>query len=212
LHRLLLVRHGETAYNTDGRFRGRADPPLTARGRMQARALGSALAQWVDGSLIASPRVRATATVDLIAQRLGRPATTDERFDDLDYGQWTGLEPSQVSAQWPTEYELWREAPDRLRLPGGERVSTARDRVWEGCRDLVRASPVVIVVTHDVCIRMATCALLDAPLASLHRFRIDLASITEMVFQDSAFQLARVNDTAHLRHVDGEPSPTKASP
>ncbi len=205
ISRLLLVRHGETAYNTGGRFRGRADPPLTTLGRMQARAVGSALAQLGGGALlISSPRARARKTLDGVAHRLGRAGAVDERFDDLDYGEWTGVEFSQAEERWPTEYGLWREAPDRLRLPRGERVSAARDRVWDACLDVARATQLVVVVTHDVCIRMATCALLQAPLASMHRLRADLASITEVIFQGPDMQLVRANDTSHLRHLGDE--------
>lgn len=197
--RLLLVRRGETACDADGCFAGRADPPLTERGRSQAFAVGHALGRLVEPLLVSSPRTRARATLGIIAERLGRvPAVEDARFDDLDYGDWTGLPHSRVAEHWPTAYELWRRYPDQLSPPSGERVRHARDRVWAACRDFVGKSPVVLIVTHDVCIRMAVCALLDAPLASMHRIRIDLTSITEITFRDTEASLTRMNDVAHL--------------
>lgn len=197
--RLLLVRHGETAYNSEGLFRGRADPPLTERGQRQAAAVGNALASMASPLLVVSPRRRAKATAQAIAARAGVAAVAeDARFDDLDYGDWTGLSPLRVAEQWPTAYAVWQGNPERLELPHGERVGFARDRVWSACQASVERSPLVLVVTHDVCIRMALCALLDAPLAAMHRLRIDLASITELVASSGRWVVRRANDTAHL--------------
>jgi broad specificity phosphatase PhoE len=202
VHALILVRHGETAYNADGRFRGRADPPLTQRGRIQARAAAGALAWCTAARIGSSPRTRAQSTAEVLSQRIGRAARTDDRFDDIDYGDWTGLTRAEVVAQWPVEYALWLEAPDRLRIPHGERVAAARDRVWTAVGEFARESAATIVVTHDVCVRLALCALLDAPLNAMHALRVDLASITVLAFRADGAQLVRSNDTSHLRHLD----------
>jgi broad specificity phosphatase PhoE len=122
----------------------------------------------------------------------------DDRLDDIDYGDWTGLTRADVLARWPAEFALWLEAPNRLRIPGGERVAAARDRVWEAVCQLSSKRSAVVVVTHDACIRLAIVALLDAPLVSMHALRTDLTSITEFAFGAEGPQLTRVNDTSHL--------------
>lgn len=196
---LILVRHGETSFNAEGRFRGRADPPLTEHGRRQARAAANALAAYAGALLASSPRARARETAEVIAHVLRTSGRVEDPLDDLDYGEWTGLGRAEVIAQWPAQFALWLEAPERLRVPGGERVTAVRDRVWAAMDELARGPSTVVVVTHDVCIRLAICALLDAPLVSMHALRVDLASFTEFAFGDDSIQLVRVNDTSHLR-------------
>lgn len=209
--RLILVRHGETAFNAEGRFRGRADPHLTERGRQQAHSVANVLVAHADATLTLSPRGRARETAGAITQVLRTSGRVDDRFDDIDYGEWTGLGRAEVVARWSAEFVLWLEAPDRLRIPGGEQVIAVHDRVWAAIGELARDSSTAIVVTHDVCIRMAICALLQAPLLSIHRLRVDLASITEMLFQGPEVQLVRANDTSHLRHL-GDESSIEGSP
>lgn len=198
MRQVLLVRHGETPYNAEGRFRGRADPPLTERGRLQAAAVARALARVTVGTLVSSPRLRARQTAEPLAEALGREVVVDDRLDDIDYGEWTGLSRDEVGARWPASYALWLSAPQRLRIPGGESIAAAHDRVWGALCELAWGSAPVVAVTHDACIRLAIGALLSAPLVSMHAVRIDLASETELAFGDDGMQLMRSNDTSHL--------------
>jgi len=199
MREVLLVRHGETPYNAEGRFRGRADPPLTERGRLQAAAVARALARLPVGMLVSSPRLRARQTAEPLAEALGRKVVVDDRLDDIDYGEWTGLSRDEVGARWPASYGLWLSAPQRLRIPGGESIAAARDRVWGALSELAWGSAPVVAVTHDACIRLAVGALLGAPLVSMHAIRVDLASMTQLAFRDDGTELVRANDASHLK-------------
>src|SRR5262245_32904670 len=110
--RILLVRHGESTYNAEARLQGQADPPLSERGREEARVL----ARWLDGAAperaISSDLVRARETAAL----LGHPdARTDPRLREIDVGEWQG----RPLADFPGGSEpSWRGGP--LVPPGGE--------------------------------------------------------------------------------------------
>lgn len=199
-NRLILVRHGETGLNAEGRLRGRADPPLTARGLRQADAAAAALAALAPATLVASPRLRARQTADAIARATQATVIVDEHLDDIDFGQWTGLTRAEVVASWPAEYALWLEAPERLRVPGGERVADVRDRVWSAICQIAHRQPAVIV-THDLCVRLAVVALLGAPIGAMHALRVDLGSLTEVAVESDTAQLVHCNDTSHLREL-----------
>jgi broad specificity phosphatase PhoE len=142
-----LVRHGETSLNADGRLRGLADPELNERGESQARAVAVGLANVDAGQVVSSPLRRAVHTAAAIADHAAVAHQIDDRFNDRDYGRWTGAVKSEVVAEWgsvdaapgvePTETVLSRSGP-------------ALDEwgAWAESRQKA-----VIVVTHDAVIR-----------------------------------------------------------
>jgi broad specificity phosphatase PhoE len=152
---LLLVRHGETAANVDGLLLGRADPPLTDRGLSQARALAAALP--LPERLVTSPLHRAVDT----AAAFGIDVEVDERWIELDYGEFDGRSPSSIP---PEVWERWRADPNEA-PPGGEPLASLGERVRQACTDLLEdaTSKVVVVVTHVSPIKAAVAWALAVP-------------------------------------------------
>lgn len=142
-----LVRHGETSLNADGRLRGLADPELNDVGERQAQAVAAALADVDADIVLSSPLRRAVRTATLIADQVGAEHRVDDRFNDRDYGRWTGKVKSEVVAEWGTVDAA----------PGVEPMETVLSRSqpaldeW-GARAESRHKA-VIVVTHDAVIR-----------------------------------------------------------
>lgn len=174
---IVLARHGETALNREHRFRGRADPALTDKGTQQAELLAEAIAMLKPSALYTGPRLRARQTAEAIARHTGLRPEIHPGLEDLDYGDWTGRTDDEVARTWPAEYALWRHAPEALELPGGESMRTAQARIWAAIEQLAERhrGSTLVAVTHDQSIRLALCRVLDAPMASLHRLRIDVA-------------------------------------
>lgn len=142
-----LVRHGETSLNADGRLRGLADPELNEFGERQARAVAVVLAEVDAAVVVSSPLRRAVRTAAAIAHHARIPHRIDDRFNDRDYGQWTGEVKSEVIAEWGSVDAA----------PGVERTEAVLSRsqpaldewaAWAESRH--RA---VVVVTHDAVIR-----------------------------------------------------------
>jgi broad specificity phosphatase PhoE len=142
-----LVRHGETSLNADGKLRGLADPELNECGEAQARAVAVALVNVDAGVVVSSPLRRAVRTAAVIAEHTGIPHQIDDRFNDRDYGQWTGAVKSEVVAEWGSVDAA----------PGVERMETVLSRAqpaldewgdWAESRHKT-----VVVVTHDAVIR-----------------------------------------------------------
>jgi len=197
---LVFVRHGETALNKAGQLRGRADPPLTETGDLQARAVAPDLAAASFVAIYTSPRIRARATAERIATASSLRVEVDPRLDDVDYGKWSGLTREQVRDENPTLYAEWLSRPELVRFPGGETIAEILFRV----ADLVSALRVrhegarVVLVTHDAIIRLWLCSVLGAPLASMHKVRIDLTSVSTFEYTGDAATVANLNDTRHL--------------
>lgn len=137
---LHYIRHGETDWNAAGRFQGRQDIHLNAKGRSQATAAGAILLDLMardrhvpaDLAYVASPLTRATVTMDLVRTALGLPAegyALDDRLREIGYGDWEGLTLSQMQARDPVIFgernvDKWTVAP-----PSGETYAELAARV-----------------------------------------------------------------------------------
>ncbi|MCW5831466.1 MAG: histidine phosphatase family protein [Labilithrix sp.] len=197
---IVLARHGQSTYNVERRYRGRADPPLDATGVRQVERLGEAVALFEPTAIYTSPRRRTQSTAAAVAHATGLASAVREDIDDLDYGWWTGKTPDDVEAEWPAEHGLWLNAPEKLTLPGGEAVAAAQARLWNAVLALGAAHPrqTIVAVTHDVAVRLIVCSVLAAPLASIHAIRIETASTSAIELGRSRTRLAWLNNTSHL--------------
>jgi broad specificity phosphatase PhoE len=169
---LLLVRHGETAANAQGLLLGRADPPLTELGRAQAAALAAALPR--PDIVISSPLQRATAT----AAAFGMDVEIDDRWIELDYGDFDGRSPGDVSAE---EWDRWRRDPTYA-PPGGESLLDLRERVEPACRALLPrlADTTVVIVSHVSPIKAAIAWALGVPDQVAWRMYVEDAGVARV--------------------------------
>jgi broad specificity phosphatase PhoE len=152
-----LARHGQTAYNHEGRFQGHLAVPLDATGRAQAAQLAEVAAGVEITSLWCSPLRRARQTADIVATRIGLEPVEDARFAETDTGDWTGRSFAEVKAEDPEGFRRFQVSDPEFRYPGGESFAEQSDRVQDGLRDL-RARPgalPALVVCHRGVIRLA---------------------------------------------------------
>jgi broad specificity phosphatase PhoE len=169
---LLIVRHGETAANAQGRVLGRADPPLTDVGRAQAAALALALPR--PDLVVTSPLQRARHT----AQAFGVAVQVDERWIELDYGELDG----RTIASATGELARGRRGDTSYSPPGGESLASLGARVRNGCESLAEraAADVVVVVTHVSPIKAAIAWALDVADTIAWRMYVEDASVSRI--------------------------------
>jgi broad specificity phosphatase PhoE len=174
---LVLVRHGETEANAAGLLLGRAESPLTAHGRRQAAALGPLVAGA--GRLVSSPLGRARDTAGALGLEL--PVEVDERWVEVDYGEYDGQALGAVPAE---VWRHWRSDPG-FRPPGGETLLEMGARVRDACDELfaeagsgARAERDVVVVSHVSPIKAAVAWALGADDALAWRLYLATASVT----------------------------------
>jgi probable phosphoglycerate mutase len=149
--RLLVLRHGESEWNAQGRWQGWADPPLSELGRQQAVEAGKRLRHEGFTAVASSDLVRARCTAELAAAALGLPIDVhvETGLREFDVGFWSGLTRAQIESAGPVEFANWR-AGRRDRAPGGEvreafvaRLLAAVERVAA-----VFASQTTLVISH----------------------------------------------------------------
>jgi broad specificity phosphatase PhoE len=187
---LVLVRHGRTAENAKGLLLGRLDPELDEVGVGQAARIAEAVAGA--SRVIASPLRRAQQT----AAALGRPVETDDRWIELDYGEFDGLPARSVGAD---VWAHWRTDVS-YRPPGGESLLALHHRVAGACVELLaEATEVdVVVVSHVSPIKAAVAWALGAGMETAWRTHLDQASISRVALGPSGPILRSFNETHHL--------------
>lgn len=201
--RIVLVRHGQTAWNREVRFRGRADLPLDDVGLRQAEATGRYLAErWPADAVYTSPMPRAMQTAEAVGEAHGLTAQPFDGLLDIDFGQWQGHSPEELEKRYPELLRAWVNAPHTVQFPGGESLDDVRDRVVSGLDQVLQRHPgqTVAMVGHTVVNRVLLCAVLA--LGNDHFWQLQQETCAVNVFEtegDETFTIVVLNDTCHLQ-------------
>ncbi len=200
LLKLILVRHGETDFNRDGRIQGRGRQPLNSTGLTQAGAVGEAVSAEMPFRLYSSPLVRAMQTAESISEAAQVTAVPLEGVEELDTGEFEGLTGPELRQRFPEIMASWDRNPDSTQMPGGESLRQVQDRAWKAVTDVARANPnqKVVIVTHNFPIQTLICRALDVPVNNFRRLSVALGSITRLNFTGSKAGLVSMNETWHL--------------
>lgn len=204
MKRLLLVRHGETVWNSERRLQGQEDIPLSARGIEQARSLAPVVRAFAPATVVASDLKRAHQT----AEALGYGACKlDERLREAHLGAWVGLRAADLLREEPASYLAWREGT--LTPPEGESFEQLQVRTLAVLQDVLREPGPVLVVTHGGVVRAALAQLLG-----LYPDRIvpvSPASLTIVDVEEGALEAGSGGAKLHSFNVTGydalEPAP-----
>ena len=195
---LIIVRHGRTDANASGLLQGRVDNPLDETGQHQADQIAAALSRsdHRPDRIIASPLRRARQTAEATCKLLGLDLTIDDRWAELDYGDWDGLPIAQVPAD---TWQQWRSDPT-FTPPGGESLTELNERVSTACDSITpEASEAhVAVFTHVSPIKAAVRWALGVDEELSWRMHVSQAQVTRIAFRSAVPALQTFNDTSHL--------------
>ncbi len=153
--RVYLARHGQTAYNHEGRFQGQQQVPLDDTGRAQAAELAERAAGYAFCALWCSPLLRARETADMVAARIGLEPKEDARLMETDAGEWTDLTFVDVRARTPERFDAFAAADPGFAFPGGESFAEQEVRVSAALADVEAGELPALVVCHGMVIRAA---------------------------------------------------------
>jgi glucosyl-3-phosphoglycerate phosphatase len=184
---LSLVRHGESAANVDGRWHGRSDGPLSARGVEQAAALAHRLP--APGRVYSSPLVRALDTARRLAGRHGLDVEVHDGLAEMDLGEWEGMTAAEISLRYPEEWDaVFEEGIDLPRGRSGETFTDATLRGRAAFDEIAARHPTerVAVVTHGVLIRAVVSDVLGVPWPASRRLGIPgNAAVANLRFREA---------------------------
>ncbi|MEB3201104.1 MAG: histidine phosphatase family protein [Synechococcaceae cyanobacterium] len=162
--RLLLVRHGETDWNRQGRFQGQIDIPLNSNGLSQADAAGRFLAEVPLQKAFSSPMARPRQTAErILASHPAVELSFDDGLVEIGHGLWEGQLESEIAATWPELLSDWKRAPHTVQMPDGETIHDVWQRAlaaWNGIAGSLDPGETALVVAHDAVNKTILCALL----------------------------------------------------
>lgn len=209
--RLLLVRHGVTEWNREGRFQGRSDPPLADGGQAEAARLAARLAGdplLRPGRIVTSTLSRARQTADAIAAVVGVAPIADERWCEIGQGEWEGRTHAELEVHDRERYLAWRDADGIRQPPAGEPIDAVRARVRAALDDLVGGDGwPACIVSHGGTLRVTAAILLGFDGEHHASVDIDNASLSVLTHKRGTWGVERWNDTRHVlglepTHVD----------
>ena len=220
--RVIVARHGVTAWNQGGRYQGHQDVPLGDDGRRQAENLGHRLAAERISAAYSSDLARARDTAEIALAGRSVCLTPTPTLRETCFGAWEGLQAREIAARYPSEWESWLRDPLEARPPGGETVNELQQRVVAFYRSIVdlddgqhaprdwfsyrAAGPLsanggdqtILIVTHGGPVRALLTYVLDVRLDLYWRFGIRPASVSILdVYPEGAITEV-IGDTSHL--------------
>jgi probable phosphoglycerate mutase len=201
---VLLVRHGETPWNREGRYQGRTDTPLTPEGEAQAQGLGRRLAGLPIAIAITSPLTRTRRTAQAILGDRQLTLEADPGLIEISHGAWEGQLASDIELSHAEMFGIWRSNPDRdvPAGPGAETLGDVEERSWpvlvRTCARLA-ADETALIVAHDAVNRVLLCRVLGLPLTRVWTFRQAPSALNILSGTSIAdLQVVRLNDAEHV--------------
>jgi broad specificity phosphatase PhoE len=195
--RVILWRHGQTAWNSAGRVQGQTDVELTEVGHAQAAAAAPKLAALQPDLLIASDLQRAADTAAALASLTGLQVRFDQRLRERFFGDWQGLLLTEVAERWPETFARWRAGDRSLDANGIEDVDDLAKRVAAAVDEAVAEVPegaTVVLATHGGAAKHGAGSLLGWPAGATRTLAgLDNCHWTDLRFGARGWQLRAHN-------------------
>jgi probable phosphoglycerate mutase len=196
---LLIIRHGETTWNREGRIQGHRDSPLTPRGLAQARAAAARLARERVDALYSSDLGRAQQTAREVGAATALPIRLDEGLRERAFGIHEGKTWDEIAREHPVDAQLLTEIASRA-VPGGESLVEFRDRVTGALRRIAREARAerIAVVTHGGVLGVLYREAMGIPLDAPRSYTTVNAGVNHFRYVDDRWSVVRWGDADHL--------------
>lgn len=204
---LILIRHGETAWNAERRLQGHLDIALNAEGERQAAAVARALDGAAIDAVVASDLQRASQTAHAIAAQHGLPVQVDRALRERCYGGFEGLLYAEIEQRFPQEFVKWQAREVDAVLPAGANLGESFREFYARSTGAILAQAArhpgqtLVLVAHGGVLECAYRCALGLSLETPRTFTIPNASINRFTVQDGKLALVSWGDVAHLLHV-----------
>jgi phosphoserine phosphatase len=207
--RLLLVRHGETDWNRQGRFQGQIDVPLNDQGRSQAAQAAAFLKTIPLDGAVSSSMARPQATAEIILQQHPADLTLTLRDDlrEISHGLWEGKFEAEIEQGYPGLLQQWQSQPATVQMPEGENLKDVWQRAIAGWQAIVQSAalsptpPTILVVAHDAINKAILCHVVGLGPESFWSFKQGNGAVSVIDYAtDTAAApiLQAANITVHL--------------
>ncbi len=202
---VLLIRHGETAWNAERRLQGHLDIALNPEGERQAALLGAALALEPIDHIVSSDLQRARQTAEAIAATRGARVGTDPALRERCYGGFEGLLYSEIAARFPRDFAAWQARDVDAVLPPGKNRGESFRAFFERTTGAIAAhaaahpGKTIAVVAHGGVLECAYRAALGLSLETPRDFKVLNASVNRFVVEEGGLRLVSWGEVSHLQ-------------
>ena len=202
--RLLLVRHGRSAWNAEGRIQGQIDIELDDEGVMQAQRVAARVGQLDIAAIYSSPLQRARVTAEMIGAQVNLPVTCDDRLMEYQFGVVSGLTWDELVVQHPELAKRWADDAWTVPIEGSEGRVVFAARVKAAMDDIIARHPdqQVAVVAHGGTFNVYLAKMLGLDLKRRHPFHFGNTSLSSLEVKNGVFSVHFLNDTCHLKIAD----------
>ncbi len=203
--RIILVRHGETDWNKQGRFQGQIDIPLNKNGKSQAKAASEFLKTNILQKAFSSSLSRPKETAQIILnEHPGIEISLKDNLIEIGHGKWEGKLESEIKNDWPDLLQTWKISPEKVQMPEGENIKEVSTRSITGwneiCQDL-KNDETALVVAHDAVNKTILCHLLGLMPSNIWMIKQGNGGVTVIDLSDDEGQpdqITCLNITSHL--------------
>jgi broad specificity phosphatase PhoE len=184
---VLLVRHGATDWNLQGRCQGTTDLDLNEVGVHQAEQIAASLTNETIHGIYSSNLKRAQQTAQFISRHHQLPVLIETDVRELDHGELEGLTFAEIKENYSQFIQKWRTEPAEIQVPGGERLVDVARRAWNGLNGIVQlhsAEETLVVVSHNFPILGIICRITGTDLNSYRTYHLDPCGVTRLNHHD----------------------------
>lgn len=199
---LYFVRHGETKGNKEQKFRGRTDYPLNKNGKIQAKNLRNAIENINFNKIFSSPLKRAYQTAKIISSNSLTKIIKNENINNIDVGDWGGLDKNFVKNKYPKLWSTWINNPENIKFPNGENISDLVKRTNIFLENIKKyPENNILVVTHRSVLKCLFANLLNIKNNFFWKFYFNNASYSLVEYsQNRGFTIINTNNSNHLNN------------
>jgi probable phosphoglycerate mutase len=199
IERVLLIRHGQTDWNIEGRWQGCMPVPLNEIGRTQARALADYLRNRPIRAIYTSDLPRALETATFVGDVLGLQPIPDKRLREFSLGIFEGRRRDELISLYPEEWSAFRTEDMDYTVPNGESRRALQDRMWAAWQDITSNGhgPEVAIVTHGGSLKQLLVRLFGLT-PEIQNLRFENTSVTTIEREGQGWQLAEMAVASHL--------------
>jgi len=201
LLKVILIRHGETDWNQEGRVQGSgSNRELTKMGKQQAESIGLRLKQEKIKAIYSSPLQRALDTARAIAHHHQVKVQIEPHLKEIDAGELEGIKIEKIGSYLNELIARERGNESISELYDGESLAEVQQRAWSTIQRLAdkHGDGVIVVVSHYFIISSIICSVLGLPLTEMGRLKLDVGSISAILFGERGPRLALFNDNCHI--------------
>jgi len=198
---VLLIRHGETEWNTLGKFQGCTDIDLSKEGIKQAGLLNNRLKGNFD-YIYTSPLSRAFETANILASDTNKEVIVAPEIREINFGEWEGLTVHEIAEKYPEVFKAWRTDKKESYICGGDSsIHNATNRAKKCILDIVskHKGEKIAIVAHGGIIKAALIGIFGWDMTMYHKMALGNTCINTLTFNDDLKPaLVGLNDTNHL--------------